>query len=231
MATYSNRLIYFTIAANTLIYIIIRLWPEAGEWIIDSLSLECCLDEAEGKPWTLLSYMWLHIDALHLATNMIALCLYGALLTKTAGFWAAGLSYTAGGIAGGCSYAIAGSGGTLIGASAGVMAIAGTLSATSPKLKIGWFPLSALTAAIIAIDLTTGYLTGNASTTAHISGFITGIATGVLMRAINHTKESRAQRAEAQASLSASMKLMRQSGFESLSQTQRHHIINSPTSE
>jgi len=224
-------LTYAAVAVNTLIYIIIRLWPETGECIFDSLALECSFNGAEGKYWTLFSYMWLHIDALHLVANMSVLYLYSTLLTKRAGNWATVLSYTAGGIAGGCAGVIAGTDGTLIGASAGVMALSGTLSATYPKLKIGRLPLSALTAAIIAIDLTTGYLAGNASTTVHISGFITGIAIGVSMRAISHYKRSRTQRAEAQASLSASMRLMRQSGFESLSQAQRHHIINSPTSE
>lgn len=105
----------------------------AIEMLVSKLSLPADPNVFIYQPWSLITYMFLHTDILHILFNMLILYWTGRLFTEYLGndkFWA---TYVLGGLIGGILYltafnifpafAIAKTNAYLLGASAGVIAI------------------------------------------------------------------------------------------------------------
>lgn len=103
------------------------------EWLVGKLSLPARPDLIIYQPWSLLSYMFLHTDLLHILFNMLILYWTGRLFTEYLGndkLWA---TYILGGLAGAVLYiiafnffpafSVAKQYAFLLGASAGVIAV------------------------------------------------------------------------------------------------------------
>jgi len=138
------------------------------------------------RPWTIVTYIFLHDDPLHIFYNMFALALFGSVLEKVIGgkkfltvFFISGI--------------IAGTGSILfynasIGASGAIYGIFGTLAILRPRMTVytGFgFPMPL----IIAVSLwAAGDLLGffypydNVAYAAHLSGLVFGLIYGFYLK-------------------------------------------------
>ena len=138
------------------------------------------------RPWTVITYMFSHIDAWHLIMNMLWLWMFGYIMQDLTGNRKIGPLYLYGGVAGAIIFLVFFNvfpglikfmpGGTLIGASAGVMAVAIGTTTLAPDYRIfpmihGGIPLWVLTLVFVAIDLAS-VASGNnpGGSLAHLAG-------------------------------------------------------------
>lgn len=141
-----TRLIYINLGVFLLVRIIQLFFFLAGEefFLLNWLALPDSPSEFIRKPWTLVTYMFLHYDFLHILFNLIGLYWFGKLfLYRFEGDKLLGL-YVLGGIAGGLLYMLAYNllpvfqsvNGLLLGASASLLAILVAISVYEPNKEI-----------------------------------------------------------------------------------------------
>ena len=145
------QLIYINVGVfvvTTLVSVFLRLFNIGdASWMI-FLTLPASIPEFLKQPWSLLSYMFLHADPLHLLFNMLWLYWFGQLFLS---FFSArhfrGL-YLLGGICGGLFYMLALNVfpyftpyiyiSTLLGASASVLAIVVATAVREPEYRVNF---------------------------------------------------------------------------------------------
>lgn len=139
-------------------------------------------------PWTLISYMFVHYDLMHLLSNMFILYLIGnvyASLVGSTNFWKL---YILGGLAGGILFLITAlipgfyqQASSLIGASASVLAIVTYSALIAPnyevnllilgRIKLKWLALGiVILSTVLDLNMNTG------GKVAHLGGIIAGYA-------------------------------------------------------
>ena len=115
-------------------------------WILRFLALPASLDALSLKPWTLFSYMFLHLDFFHILFNLIWLYGFGRIFLEYLNSRQLLLTYILGGLAGGLFYILGFNlfpvfhsqlfSGMALGASASVMAIVMAISCYVPNYTI-----------------------------------------------------------------------------------------------
>lgn len=191
------RLIYVNLAvyiAYTLTDLGLWLMGEpdymAAGWFARYLSMPSDPEQLIRQPWTVLSYMFLHLDFWHILFNMLVLFIFGRLvLAFGQGSKMPGL-YLLGGLLGGALYLLAYNtfpvfedaltGSRLLGASAGVMAIVIGIAFRYPEfqlplLLIGRVKLRYIALAYIAIDILMIRSDNSGGHIAHLGGALAGI--------------------------------------------------------
>jgi membrane associated rhomboid family serine protease len=143
------------------------------------------------KPWSLLSYMFLHRDLFHLLGNMIMLYFGGRIFTDFLGNQRIVAIYFAGGIAGALLYMLlyntipmfadAGMNANLIGSSAAVLAIFFAIASYLPNYEvslilIGPVRLKYIALFLFILDLLSIDKSNPGGHIAHIGGALFGIA-------------------------------------------------------
>lgn len=138
------------------------------------------------RPWTIITYIFLHGDILHLFYNMFALALFGSVLEKVIGGKKFLIMFFVSGI-------IAGMGsilfyGASIGASGAVYGIFGTLAVLRPRMTV-YMGLGIPMPLIIAVSLwALGDLLGffypseNIAYAAHLFGLVFGLIYGFYLK-------------------------------------------------
>lgn len=162
------RLLYVNVGVFLLVSVcrvvdwLFRLPPGggAGSWI-SSLMLPAGWREALSCPWTLLTYMFLHVDIWHLAFNM--LCLYGFGMLFLQFFSARHLRglYLLGGLCGAVFFLLSVAvfpvfregQGPLLGASAAVLALIAAMGTAQPDYPVRLFLFGQIRMKYIAIGL------------------------------------------------------------------------------
>ncbi|MBL7923556.1 MAG: rhomboid family intramembrane serine protease [Bacteroidia bacterium] len=130
------RTIFFLAGADTLQF----------EYYISKLSLPASLNELLYQPWAILTYMFLHVDILHILFNMLVLYWTGKLFTEYLGnekLWA---TYVLGALSGAAVYLLAFNlfpafdgkvaSSHLLGASAGVIAVLVAIATLLPDYTV-----------------------------------------------------------------------------------------------
>lgn len=158
------QLIYINVGifiVTTLISVSLQLFNQNATGIFDLLALPASFSRLLTQPWSLLTYMFMHANLLHILFNMLWLYWFGTLFLY---FFSAkhlrGL-YIIGGICGGLLYMIAYNvfpyfssainTSTLVGASASVLAIVMAAAYREPNYRIRLFLFGAIRLKYLAL--------------------------------------------------------------------------------
>lgn len=154
-----------------------------AEW----LTLPSSLPIFATRPWTILTYIFVHFDVLHILFNVLWLYWFGRMLMITLSDRHLLLSFLGGGVSGGLLFllsSVAGyGGGWLCGCSAAVISVMCLAAIRTPgypvrllligEVKLKWV-------AIVCCVLT--FIGGGGNQAAHIGGLLWGVALGVLLK-------------------------------------------------
>lgn len=180
------------VAICTIVFVIQIIFPSlTDQFALDSASMM-------SRPWTLVTYVFLHASVSHLFYNMFALALFGLVLEKIVGGKKFLIIFFASGIAAGVGSALFYT--SSIGASGAIYGIMGALAVLRPKMVVftGFVPLPMFAAvALWAAGDFLGLVTPNDSIAyaAHLFGLAFGIAYSLSLRkkysetALNEPKE------------------------------------------
>lgn len=237
------------IALNAVLYValhLLSLLPGVSAQAAGLLELPSGIARFATCPWSALTYMFVQVDFLHLAVNMLLLYSFGTMLTGlTSGRTLIG-TYIAGGLAGAALFVTAGSlfsglwtQTRLIGASGAVMAVMMAVTTLSPSLRVRIFPFSTpvrlawVTAAILLIELVSLLTSGNGGGhLAHLGGALAGVAAGFVIRRRRGATGRAARKAMASAARSPKPTIdsiidkIRTSGHKSLTPEERRIFFN-----
>jgi len=192
------------------------------------------------RPWSIITYMFVHTDVWHCIFNMLWLYWFGRLYEGfTSGRRLMSL-YLYGGIAGGLAYISVSilsphtTGSYLEGASAAIMAIVAAVACTAPNLKLNMLFLGNIRIKWIALATLVIFglgLTGN-SAGAHIA-HIGGLATGAILALVARARRPRYDKmptgklseSDARAELDRLLDKVRRSGYGSLTADERRLLV------
>jgi len=169
----------------------------ADTWILHYLALPANPEELASRPWTVVTYMFLHIDFWHILFNMLWLFWFGRIFMEYLTSRQLLFTYIAGGLAGGLLYVLAFNifpvfqntleATVALGASASVMAIVTAISFFVPNYTIQLLFIGRVRILYLAIILFVfdffAIPTGNAGGhIAHIGGALFGYLFSLWMR-------------------------------------------------
>lgn len=153
--------------------------------IFDWFILPANVEKLSGRPWTLLTYMFMHDGVFHLLGNLLWLWAFGYIMQDLAGNGKIIPVFLYGGLAGAVFFLLSynifprllaiSDVATLHGASAGVMAVAVATTLLAPDYRIfpmvnGGIPLWILTLVFVIIDFATIPVSNTGGHIAHIAG-------------------------------------------------------------
>lgn len=137
------------------------------------------------RPWTLLTYMAIHFDVLHVLFNVLWLYWFGKILLNTLDDKHLGIYFFGGGICGGLLFLIASAiglgGGWLCGCSAAVLSVMCGAAIKHPDMEIRLFLIGNIKlkwVALVCCILT--FIGGGGNQAAHIGGMLWGLTAGFL---------------------------------------------------
>ncbi len=184
------QLIYINVALFLLlnvVLIILTLFNIEGSAFLSFIEIPSNLHQFITHPWTLFTYMFVHLNTFHILFNMLWLYWFGQIfLTVFNEKQMVGL-YLLGGMAGGLLFLLSynlfpyfkGSESIMCGASASILAIVTATAFRLPNyrinlLLIGAVPLKYIALITIAIDLTSVTSTNSGGHIAHLGGALMG---------------------------------------------------------
>jgi len=190
-----------------LVFLWFQWWPSSTEvkayldqWGTLSGSLQQWrVDFTDGRPLTLLSALFIHINWVHMLGNVIFLLIFAYPSEKTLGPWRLLLVFLVGGAIANlvASLMLDTPGRLIVGASSGVSALIGAYLALFPNARLGivvplglWLEFIRLPAVVLIgvwaalqwLFTFLGPAFGHVAWWAHASGFIAGIVIALLMR-------------------------------------------------
>ncbi len=187
------QLIYINVGIfviGTLIHVFLRLFEVNTPDIFNIFALPASFIGFIHQPWSLFTYMFMHVGILHILFNMLWLYWFGSLFLY---FFSAkhlrGL-YILGGICGGLLYMVAYNvfplfssqvpGATLVGASASVLAIVAATAYREPNYRVQLFLFGAvrlkyLALVVIGIDVLSITSSNAGGHIAHLGGALAGL--------------------------------------------------------
>ena len=140
-----------------------------------------------GRPWTILTAMFVHAHFWHIFGNMITLYFFGTAVYHLLGQGRFLLLYFGGGLIGNLLYILLGTPMSIVvGASGAVFAVAGALAVMLPRLQVRVYfvipmPLWAVVIIFFGLWSIPGLITGVAWQ-AHLGGLATGLIAGYFFR-------------------------------------------------
>jgi len=186
-----NHLLFWNIIVFLVmgtVYLIGRIAPTTGfvsAFLFDNLSLHANVYAFIRKPWGLLTYMFTHLEFLHVLFNMLNLYWFGNIFRSFLGNQRVLPLYLLGGIMGGIAYllvynlAFGGVNAPMIGASASVMALLIACATKLPNYEIGLLFIGSirlkwLALVVIILDLISLTQGNVGGIVAHMGGALTG---------------------------------------------------------
>lgn len=138
------------------------------------------------RPWTLITYMFVHSDFNHIFWNMVVFFFFGPELERRVGESKFLRIYILSGIVAALGQMLI-SGGTMMGASGAIFGVLGCLAIIAPEIRILLFfviPMSIRGAVVLfaLIDFLSMSSADNIAHMAHIVGLLVGLAYGQVMR-------------------------------------------------
>lgn len=186
---YINLAVFIGAKLLYLPFVLMKSTVNPQEWVYKWLALPSDLGSLLIKPWTLITYMFLHWDLWHLFSNMLWLYFLGQLFSQIIGERKLLTVYIAGGIAGGLLYVaffnlfpafeVVKSSAIAIGASASVMAVVIGVGTYAPNFEIqlllfGKIKLKYIAAVSFILDVISISNSNSGGHIAHIGGALLG---------------------------------------------------------
>jgi membrane associated rhomboid family serine protease len=178
-----TRLIVINIIVFLLANIFVNI-PGLGGYVYDYFALPSSLHKLLYRPWTLITYMFLHVQTMHLISNMLWFYWFGIIFTDFMGSKRLLYTYLIGGVAGGLLFIVFSNlfslNDTLLGASAGIMAVIVATAVLVPdyELRLIFFgPVKLKYLALAAFVLTSiiDFGVNSGGKVSHIGGALYGI--------------------------------------------------------
>lgn len=159
------------------------------ENVVTWFSLPADLGQWLQKPWTLITYMFVHVDVWHILGNMLWLWVFGYILHDLTGNRKIVPIYLYGGLLGAVAYMAAYNllpglvpnltSAQMIGASGGVMAVAAAVTTLAPGYRLfpmlnGGIPVWIVTSVYLIIDLAFLPKENSGGHIAHLAGALAG---------------------------------------------------------
>jgi membrane associated rhomboid family serine protease len=175
------------IVINVIVFLLANLFvniPGLGKYVYDYFALPSSLHKLLFRPWTLITYMFLHVQTMHLIFNMLWFYWFGIIFTDFMGAKRLLYTYLIGGIAGGLLFIVFSNvfmpGSTLLGASAGIMAVivATALLVPDYELRLIFFgpvKLKYLAAGAFILTSLVDFSVNSGGKVSHIGGALYGI--------------------------------------------------------
>jgi membrane associated rhomboid family serine protease len=173
-----NKLVWYLIAANVLVFLIVFSMPESlREAVFNNLSFSAA---SAGEVWRWLTSLFLHVSASHLFFNMLGLYFFGKVLERQVPrSWFLSI-YFVGGLLGNLVF-----GGTSVGLVAGasgcIFALMGAAMLLNPVKKTHAFviplPLGLVAIVYVLTEVFVSYFDatlGGIAHMAHLGGLVTG---------------------------------------------------------
>ena len=230
------------IIINFVIFLSIKgIWlvaPDLAESTINALALPSALNEAAAAPWSVISYMFVHIDFWHLLVNALWLAWFGSLLERIAGWRWTLADIIAGGLAGAVSYlalplAIAGTEpAILLGASAATLSVISATLVSVPDKRIhipvfGSVSLKVLSAVGLGVFICASLEMTAAQTAAHAGGMAAGAFSAFIWKRHSRRKmEQMKARTRERVTQMSLVDKARRSGYASLSRNEQLKLFN-----
>lgn len=170
------------IIINTLVYIGINIANMLDVSLVRYLALWNLTVLME--PWTIITYMFTHLDFFHLLANMVTLYFYGSFLNRITGLKTFLAIYLLGGLVAGLFIVLIPPYGVTIGASGAIFALGGVLTVLVPKLKVFIFPIPAPMPLWVAsvFGFVILALIPGVSWQGHLGGLVFGLLAGLYLR-------------------------------------------------
>lgn len=181
-------------AVNVALFLTLRaiaaLSPDSAH-LFAVFELPGSVDSLLRQPWSALTYMFVHYDALHIAVNMLCLWLFGSIASGHGCGRRVAVVYFTGGFAGGLMFIVAdmltGGSYSLLGSSAAVLAVVVAVACRYPRQAVGlpllegvqlrWVALMVVCVMLMSVDGST-----LCAFMSHLGGVITGLIAGLLSR-------------------------------------------------
>jgi membrane associated rhomboid family serine protease len=143
--------------------------------------------EIGSQPWTLITYMFLHANWVHIIFNMIALYFLGTFTIYVIGETAFLVTYFVGGIVSGLVILLFAqflNTGAVVGASGAIFALGGLLMVLRPNIRVMMFPIPVEIPLWISILISFVIVAFNpgVSWEGHLGGIVYGAAIGYLYK-------------------------------------------------
>jgi len=208
----SNNALTMLIIVNLVVFVILTfikvffffIYADDGqaesvfsEGVLKWFVLPANLNELGSKPWTIFTYMFSHTGVLHILGNTLWLWAFGYILQDLTGNKKIVPIYIYGGLAGALAFLLSynlfpglqaqAPNSVLLGASAGIMAIAVATTMIAPGYRIfpmlnGGIPLWVITVLYLVIDLATIPYNNAGGHIAHLGGAFMGFLFIVMYR-------------------------------------------------
>jgi len=156
-----NVVIFIILQLAKLTLFLLNVNPMYFNTLIRELSVPAYFDELIFKPWTLLTYMFLHEDPMHLLFNMLFLYWFGQIYEEYVGKNKLVYTYLAGGLSGAALFILSFNvfpvfaemhpSPTALGASAGIMAIVIATATLMPNYSMNLILFGPVSLKIIAV--------------------------------------------------------------------------------
>lgn len=181
-------------AATAIVFIAQGIIPG----LTDSLVLVS--GEAAGRPWILVTSIFLHGSLSHLLGNMFALVVFGIVLENIIGSKKFAALYLASGVI--ASMVSTNFYASALGASGAIFGVLGALAAIRPRLIVWTYgvpmPMVAATAFWFLLDIAGTFYPSSTANMAHIAGLLFGVFVGfvVLSKYRERFKKSKGRRTQ-----------------------------------
>jgi len=156
-----NVVVFIILQLAKLTLFLLNVNPMYFNTLIRELSVPAYFDELIFKPWTLLTYMFLHEDPMHLLFNMLFLYWFGQIYEEYVGKNKLVYTYLAGGLSGAALFILSFNvfpvfaemhpSPTALGASAGIMAIVIATATLMPNYSMNLILFGPVSLKIIAV--------------------------------------------------------------------------------
>lgn len=178
-----NRIIVINIA----VFLVANLYASFSNSapILDYLTLPANFSEFIRRPWTIITYMFLHIGFMHILFNMLWLYWMGRIFAEYMGEKRLLYTYIIGGICGGLLFMLVygvafPQNDVLLGASAGIMAVIIAIAGLLPNyemvlLLIGPVKLKYIAAAAFILSSLVDFSVNSGGKVSHIGGALYGL--------------------------------------------------------